>query len=71
MPALASCPAIEVSEGEVHKTLTFHPIRYDTFAKLNLRFDRRYDRSIQLNPAQLAAHIQHCTAVLNLIRKGA
>lgn len=71
MAALASCPAIEVMEGDVHKGLTVHPIRYDTFAKLNLRFDRRYDRGIQLSPDQLAAHIQHCTAVLNLIRREA
>ena len=61
----ALLPAIEVIDGPVHKALSVHPIRYDTFAKLNLRFDRRYDRAIQLNRAQLADHIRQCTLVLN------
>lgn len=61
----ASLSAIEVTEGPVHKALSVHPIRYDTFAKLNLRFDRRYDRGIQLNRSQLAEHIRHCTEVLH------
>jgi hypothetical protein len=65
MAAEQSLPAIEVTEGPVHKALTVSPIRYDTFAKLNLRFDHRYDRGIQLNRAQLAEHIRHCTEVLN------
>lgn len=69
MAALASLTAIEVTEGEVHKALSVHPIRYDTFAKLNLRFDGRYDRSIQLSPDQLAEHIRHCTDVLHQIRR--
>jgi hypothetical protein len=69
MPALASQPAIEVTEGDVHKALSVSPIRYDTFAKLNLRFDHRYDRGIQLSRAQLAEHIRHCTDVLNNLRE--
>ncbi|MCJ2086511.1 hypothetical protein MKK88_10985 [Methylobacterium sp. E-005] len=69
MAALASLPAIEVTEGEVHKALTIHPIRYDTFAKLNLRFDRRYDRSIQLNRAQLTDFIGLCIAVRDNLRE--
>jgi hypothetical protein len=71
MPALASQPAIEVTEGDVHKALSISPIRYDTFAKLNLRFDGRYDRGIQLNPDQLADFIRHCTDVLHQIRREA
>lgn len=69
MPALASLPAVEVREGEVRKALSVAAIRYDTFAKLSLRFDGRYDRSIQLNRAQLADHIRHCTDVLNNLRE--
>jgi len=65
MAAEQSLSAIEVTEGQVHKALSVHPIRYDTFAKLNLRFDRRYDRGIQLNRSQLAEHIRRCTEVLN------
>lgn len=69
MAAEQSLPAIEVTEGPVHKTLSVHPIRYDTFAKLNLRFDRRYDRSIQLNRAQLTALIGICTAIRDNLRE--
>ncbi len=63
--------AIQVAEGSVHKALSVHPIRYDTFAKLNLRFDHRYDRSIQLNADQLAEHIRQCGAVLAVLTRGA
>ena len=61
---------VEVAEGSVHKALSVHPIRYATFAKLNLRFDHRYDRSIQLNADQLAEHIWQCAAVLAVMRRG-
>lgn len=67
--ALASCPAIEVTEGETHKALTVDPIRYETFAKLNLRFDGRYDRGIQLNPRQLDELIERCIVVRNCLRE--
>lgn len=71
MSTLASCPAIEVTEFGVHKALSVSAIRYGTFAKLSLRFDRRYDRGIQLTRTQLAAHIRHCTDVLNQLPEDA
>lgn len=62
---------IEVTDGPVHKALSVHSIRYDTHAKLNLRFDHRYDRSIQLNADQLAQHIRQCADILSTLKRGA
>ena len=68
MPAASPAP-IEVTEGQVLKALSIAAIRYDTFGKLILTFDRRYERSIQLSPRDLAEHIRHCTEVLNCLQE--